>query len=116
MKLFQAMQRYDDTELLQYLKGIEKDRKHRVVIDESCEWSTTSLQYAFSSRKSEKVILKLMDIGGKELVMKKINGSNALDFAWNKENFSFDVFSKFFELGGRELIMMKNEKKETPLI
>ena len=68
-----------------------------------------------STRNS--VILKMVKIGGRELVMEKTaRGDTALHIAcWNKKNTSLDIISKLIKVGGMELVMEKSDDGDTAL-
>ena len=79
-----AIREYSNAELLQYLQDIENEENYKKVMQECMfRWSRgfsvllpqsrcTSLMLALDLGKSVEVILKLIDIGGKELVMRMI--------------------------------------------
>lgn len=71
---------------------------------------------ALIHNKSEEVIFKLMELGGRELIMKMdSNGKNILHFACINKNISLDAISKFIQIGGRELVMMTDKHQKTAL-
>ena len=114
MKLSEAIQKYDNGQLLHYLqKKIKNKEMHKEVMqimkwsDPIRERSCTSLQLALYHNKSKEVIYKLIDIGGRELVMvKNSQGETALHKACMNNNVSLDVISKLIQVGGRELVMV----------
>ena len=65
-----------------------------------------SLQLAIHLNRSKKVIFKIINIGGKELVVKTNNYRyTALHrTCMNSDYVSVDVISKLLEVGGRELL------------
>ena len=78
----------------------------------------TLLQKALNEGKSDKVILKLVEIGGSELVKKRsINGETALHFACMAQfSQSLHVISKLIEIGGgRETVMVNDVYEITAL-
>ena len=122
----QAIREYNDVELLQYLQEIENEENNKKVMQD-CRFmrtegfsllppqNCTSLMLALCRRKSVDVILKLIKIGGEELVMKNISDiGTALHVACN-EYVSLDIVSKLIEIGGRELLMMSVERGRTAL-
>ena len=85
--LFEAIQEYDDVQLLQYLQEKVRNKKgsHREVMQKVCTYNNskkydgyyskkglcTSLQYALFCDKSKEVMSELIYIGGRDLVMEK---------------------------------------------
>ena len=67
----------------------------------------SALQVAVINRRSRKVVMKLIEVGGRDLVMKKgFYGMTELHWAC-REDASIDVVSKLIEVGGRELVMQQ---------
>ena len=110
---------YNDTELLQYLQLIENEGNHQKVMEMCTHYvygsgkkDCTTLMLALTLNKSKEVISKLIEIGGRELVMVMSNQiygySNALHYACMKLNISNDIVLKLIEVGGRELVMMNS--------
>ncbi len=103
----------NENELLQYLhEEIEEKGKHKVVMqkDESNHRGSTTLTLAMT-RQENAVALKLIEIGGKELVMEKNNYQfTSLHHAF-EYNAAFEVILKIIiEVGGREIVMEKNDE------
>ena len=128
MTLYKAIREYDDIQLLRCLQDGIKNNKKRFqqdVLMQTMKWKQpdhhqykdyTSLQLVFHHNRSKEVILKMIDIGGKQLVMKtNHNGETALHTAAENENVSVDTISKLIKVGGRELLKMKNQDGDTPL-
>ena len=67
------------------------------------------LHHMLKLEQSSEIVTKLIEIGGRDLVMKVDNhGSTALHFACGRKNPSLEVISKLIEIGGRELVMKKD--------
>jgi ankyrin repeat protein len=76
----------------------------------------TALHIAFDFKPSTEVIMKLLELGGQELVMKKNKfGYTALHYACMNEDSAELGIMKMIELGGRELVMIKNQFGSTSL-
>ena len=59
---------------------------------------------------------KLIEVGGRELVMMKNKGKDtALHLACMNENISLDIVAKLIEVGGRELVMISDQDRRTAL-
>ena len=111
----------DDIKLLCYLQEEVENKGRQEELMEMIKWDhpdktgikikCTYLQLALRYQKSrKKVIFKIMDMGGRELVMKKgQNGDTALHCACKDKNVPTEVISKMLEMGGRELLMMNDE-------
>ena len=70
----------------------------------------TTLQLALWENKSEAVIFKLMEIGGKELMMKMdSDNKSTLSYACGSRIKSFEVISKLIEVGGKEMVISKDD-------
>ena len=70
----------------------------------------TSLHQAFDNNELTEVIFKMIEIGGKEMVMETdYYGYTTLERAClcNNENALVEIISKLLEVGGRELLMTK---------
>ena len=113
-----AIKEYNDDQLLQYLEEeIIGNRNQEEVMqiilydiyDQTVPYS--SLQYAICENKSEEVIMKLMDIGGRELIMmERYDGFNSLHIACDNKHPSMEIISKMLDIGGRELLMIASER------
>ena len=69
---------------------------------------------------SVKIISKLLDVGGRELLM--MNDKNGYTALWywgvlceNENVLSAEIVSNFLEVGGKELVMMTDQYKFTVL-
>ena len=83
---------------------------------DSREIKRTTLQSALLRHMSDEIVLKLIEIGGRELVMKMDSSNqNALSYACRSMRKSFQVISKLIELGGKELVMKKDNMDKTVL-
>ena len=78
--IFEAITEYDDTQLLQYLQEIENQEARQEKLMQMMKWTNpihhvkedwTSLQLALYHNKPKEVIFLMIDIGGKQLVMKE---------------------------------------------
>ncbi len=65
---------------------------------------------AFEKNAPADVILKLVEVGGRELVLKRErhSGMNAVYMACSPESPSIDVILKLIELGGKESVLVQN--------
>ena len=150
MMLIEAIKQLDDEELVQYLKQeIEnqgrrpnsnnvkydsKERMRKIIMQKEKASNNTSLHLALALQKSNEVIMKLIDIGGKQLVMEKNNlqmtalhyvchNSNNRGFRMrgrrrnssNHTTSTIDVVSKMLDVGGRDLVMEENCHQWTAL-
>ena len=122
--LTMMIRKCNDVELLQFLQSIENEATHEkevlqmCVIDNGyCRYNGTTLMLALNHNKSTKVLLKLIEIGGKDLVMMvdKYDGRTALHYVCGNGNISIDVVTKLIETGGQELIMVKDFVGRTAL-
>ena len=105
MELSQAIRELDDEDLLEYIqeeienKGKQKDLMELIVWDpNSCArkaMAYTSLQMVLYHGRCKKIIFKLIELGGRELVMmKSSHGENVLKKACESKNASLDIISK----------------------
>ena len=119
MRLSQAIIEYQDDKLLEYLQDkIENEEIHGEVM-QMCGFQEgilyTPLQLAFKLNKSMEVILKLIDIGGTDMVMIDESRS-ALHWTCMDSNISnYNAISKLLEIGGKELVLIKDREGETAL-
>ena len=121
MTIEQVIREHNDDELLQYLQEIqtnETNKTNNEKVMQRCTYSNmyvsdvvcTALVLALKLNKSMEVILKLIDIGGRELVIVKTPYfGTALNVACRNSNVTLDVISKLIEVGGRELLLMDYE-------
>ena len=115
-----ALTKYDNKQLLQYLREeIENKRNHEVT--KMCNFQGvlyTPLRLALKLDKPMEVIIKLIDIGGKDMVM--MNGlRSALHWvccmkSTNSSSVA-DVISKMIKVGGKELVMLQDGRGESAL-
>ena len=71
----------------------------------------TALHWACENRNdnSMEIILRMLEMGGKELLMMNDGGNNTvLHWACINENASMEIISKLLEMGGREMLMMNH--------
>ena len=64
---------------------------------------------------SMEIISKLLEIGGRELLMMNEDRKTALHCACENKNVLMEIISKMLEMGGRELFMMKSAYYGTAL-
>eukprot|EP00979_Chaetoceros_neogracilis_P002091 scaffold375_cov299-Chaetoceros_neogracile.AAC.10 len=78
-------------------------------------WGMTCLQAAFYHYAPDNIIKTMIDIGGKELIMKKgSDDDTALHVAcWNGA--SYDIIKMLIEVGGKDVIMAKDDNGDTAL-
>ena len=105
MKLSTAIIEYDDTELLRYLQEeIENQGRQeelmQMITRRTTNRKTSSLQMALNYKKSKEVIFKIMEMGGRELLMKIDGyGYTALYYAcYNELDVSMEIISKMLEI------------------
>ena len=111
-KLLKRKKRDTDDETLQYLdKEIQKKgRNHILPIDRYTLMETyerLTLQQALRYKWSKAVILRLIDVGGREFVMEKSRGGEHVLHTACQNKAPFDVISKLVEIGGKELFTEK---------
>ena len=124
--LLDAVRLYPDDRLLTYLQNeIVKEEKNQELMNrikcknpksgKQLEFGT-ALQMALYFGRSKEVIFKIIEIGGKYLVM--INnkfGDTVLHTAFENEKTSAEVALKLIDLGGRELVIASNQYGKTAL-
>ena len=115
---------HSDDYLLQYLQEIENEGNYEKVMQKCsfddgfmCAVDCTSLVMVLNQhqQKSEQAILKLINIGGKELVLANtaMHGSVLHDAIENE--MSLDIVTKLIEVGGKELLTTIDEYGKTAL-
>ena len=111
-----AIKEYNNnTDLLQYLQTIQNEHNQEYVM-QTCLYNVTTLMLAIKRPKSKKVVLKLIDIGGRKLVMLKQNYSaTALHYACTHKPASLEIILRLIEVGRRELVMERDNEGETAL-
>ena len=98
----------------QYLTDKYKG-EYSTFLDAFMKRASTALHDACRNMASTKVIMKIIDVGGSELVMAKNKiGYTTLQCAC-KNYASTEVMMKMIEVGGRELVMEKNNFGDTAL-
>ena len=162
MMLIEAIKQLDNDELIQYLQeeiemkgrrpnvktynndsndNSDEETMKSIIMQKEKTRDCTSLHLALALQKSNQVIMKLIDMGGKELVMEKNNhqmtalhyvcynsGSKSFtmrrsrrrrssnDNDKNNHNIStMDVLTKMLDIGGKDLVMEKNNHQWTAL-
>ena len=125
--IFEAVREIEDEdELFKFLceeiqmKGRHKEVMKKCTIDEvnnflNGRYERTLLHLAMFLKKSEVILLKLIEIGGRELVIEKDGlGVTSLHCACSY-NASIEVVSKLIEIGGEDLVIQKDEDGLTSL-
>lgn len=121
MTIFNVIKQLHDNELLRYLhEEIEIKGKHEDVIQVNTDLSETrqepsTLQWVLILRKTAAVVLKLIEIGGKQLVMKKNNYEETVLHTLCRHHAPIQIFVKLIEIGGQELVMAKSKNGHTAL-
>ena len=105
----EAIRKYNNSDLLQYLQDIENEGNHKHVIPTSTNniytHNVSTLMLAIKLTKSQEVIFKLIHMGGKELVLwRHLNNTTALHYACRHKSPSLEVISKLIQVGGRDLV------------
>ena len=112
---------YDYSYLFQYLQeNIEDKEKNEENVTQLCSYSDhylhTLLHLALKLEKSVEIVSKLINIGGRELIMKKNqDGQTALHFACQNENTPLDIVSKLVDEGGHEMTKEIDQYGKTAL-
>ena len=89
--------------------------KELVMTKYSEEFNMSILHLAFLVHASDDVVKRLIEVGGRDILMAtEFNGNTALHSAC-EDDASVDVVERMIELGGKELIMVKNSRGETAL-
>ena len=102
--------------MIQYLQEIEDEANHEMVRQRYSGRDYSALIMALNCDKSVEVLLKLIDIGGEELVMMHSDyHGTSLHAAIGSENVSLDIISKLIEVGRHELLMMGDQFDRTAL-
>ena len=103
--LLKKRKRDNDDEILKYLhEEVQTNKRHHLLMKEGEKYS--SLEIAVRHQRSSKVVLKLVEVGGRDLVMTKdSDGETVLHIACSNSKASIDVVSKLIEVGGRDFVM-----------
>lgn len=116
MDFKQAMTKLDGEELLKYLhEDIFMKGKHEELMKTDNEEQWTALMLALNEEKSTDVIFKLIEIGGKELLMKQDSTQNTVLHDACHCNTPVEVILKLIEIGEKDLVLLKNDIGETAL-
>ena len=130
-RLYDLIHSTDDNseEILSFIEQKEAELTYEEVFDmvmQTCEHHSnethddrlrlvrcSTFQLSIHRNKSSEVLFKLMDIGGRGLLMKRCEGrksyrhrETALITICRKGNISMDIISEMIRIGERELIMM----------
>ena len=119
----------NDDEILQYLQEeIQmKGRQNELLLQKGVYRLVSEdkfvkcniLHLSLKQGRSKAVLFKLIEIGGRELVMQKDgNGNSALQIVFKNDSYvqvPNEVVSKLIEIGGRELVMMRDDIGDTAL-
>ena len=99
--LLKKRKRVDDNEILRYLEDIDNEGKNGTLMK---RYECSVLQEALIAERSKEVILKLIELGGRELVMKEdSDGVTAFQTACENKA-SADVLLALLEVGGEKLV------------
>ena len=111
MNFFRIICQLDDDELLEYLHDeIQGKGRHNELV----EWGNSSnepnvLQFALQVKKSTKIILKLIEIGGRDLVMSIDDDLCTTLYYACISRYPTAIITKLIEVGGRELVLAKDK-------
>ena len=104
----------DEKKLIRYLQKMKQSQRQQLTTGRD-EFGRTAFQKALNLKKSERVVLKLIEVGGLELVTQKdVDGCTAFYWACMRKA-SIKVILKLIEVGGREIVMAKNNNGYTTL-
>lgn len=112
-----ALDQLNDEELLQYLHleiELKNNQKELMIRYENDMTKPSILQNAIELGKSQEVILKLIEMGGKELLYQKCNGQHALHAACMVQA-PADVIVTLADVGGSEFVLEKSSNGSTAL-
>ena len=116
---------YDDHQLLQYLNNTQSEGSSREKVMQICViddeffqyYNCSTLMLALRLSKSIDVLLKLIEIGERELIVtkNKNDGRTALHYVCRNRTNSIHFITRLIEIGGWELIAMRDLRGETAL-
>ena len=110
MEVQEAILILDHDELIHYLHiEIHMKGRHEELV------GTNALSLAIQHMKSTAVIIKLIEMGGKELVMKEDARKSTTLFTAFTFNAPMEVISRLIDVGGKDLVLKKNEIGKTAL-
>jgi hypothetical protein len=117
MKDCNLLQLCDDKEwpeVREYLSSdaAEEEKKSNIMYHNG--YGRTCLHRACCRGAPDDIIKAMIDIGGKELVMKTINDRTVLHFACNN-GVSYYIIKMLMDVGGKDLVMAKDSYGETAL-
>jgi hypothetical protein len=113
-----------------YTDGVSRETAHGefnliasffgVAQSKDCVNKWTTLLYALKQGKSTNICLKLIELGGRALVLKKDQTfkQNALHYALNREEgegIQVEVIMKLIEVGGKDVVSATDFSGSTPL-
>jgi hypothetical protein len=107
----------DDKKLLRYIQEHTKQKQSQreELITGRDQYGRTAFQKALNLKRSESVVLKLIEVGGHDLVTQKDkDGCTAFYWACMRKA-PTQVILKLIEIGGRDLVMAKNNNGYTTL-
>jgi ankyrin repeat protein len=102
-------------EVRKYLSSdaAEEEKKSNIMYSNGYGW--TCLHRVCRRAALDDIIEAMLDIGGKELVMKKaLYGNTALHYACN-HGASYNMIKMLIEVGGKDLVMAKDDNGDTAL-
>ena len=112
-KMKRTLQNITDAEVLIILNDdFPVEDKFQLVMEKDSSRGWTSLHQAVERDASVEVISRLLEIGGKGLVMAKdFHGGTALQclLRRRKKNISLAIVSKLVEIGGKDLVVDKDK-------
>lgn len=111
--LLRKRERDNDYEILQYLDEDVQVKGRNHILMERHEYS--ALQEALRCKRSRVVIYKLIEVGGRELVMANDSLGQSTMYTAIMNKASNEIISKLIEVGGRELVMETYFYGETTL-
>jgi ankyrin repeat protein len=93
--------------------AVEEEKKSNIMYSNGYGW--TCLHRVCRRAALDDIIEAMLDIGGKELVMKKaLYGNTALHYACN-HGASYNIIKMLIEVGGKDLVMAKDDNGDTAL-
>lgn len=118
MKFFRVIcQLNNDNDLIRYLHDeIQMKGRHEELIQERSPKNSNVLQFALQVKKSAKVIMKLIEIGGLNLVMGIDDDQCTALYYACMSRYPAAVITKIIEVGGHELVMTKGTNRTNTVL
>jgi ankyrin repeat protein len=100
------------SEVRKYLSSdaAEEEKKSNVMYRD--DYGKTCLYIAFYNEAPDDIIKTMLDIGGKELVMKKTINDRTLLHVACMSGASFNIIKMLIEVGGKDLVMAKDNNDD----